>query len=130
LPKESEVERTMRRHLKAQGFTVEERTGVHGVDISASKDGRTHFIEVQGNTKPDGRPFTSSQKYTHLLRAIGQVCLRLNDDPEAVLGLALPEDAHYRKKVDELRTALKKLCVIVYFVDSEGIVEECRGQLK
>jgi len=125
LPKESEVEERLREHLADLGFEVKERTTKHGVDVTASKDGRDHYIEVEGSTKPDGSPLASSQKYTHLLRAVGQLCLRLHDNSEATLGLALPEDGYYRKKVDELRIALKRLGVIVYFVDSDGRVEEC-----
>ena len=125
LPRECEVEDWIRSYLKNIGFEVKERAGAHGVDITASKDGRDYYIEVEGNSKPDGRPLTSSQKYTHLLRAVGQLCLRLHDNPEAVLGLALPEDDYYRKKVDELQTALKRLGVTVYIIDSDGRVEEC-----
>lgn len=125
MPKESEVEERLREHLADLGFEVKERTTKHGVDVTASKDGRDHYIEVEGSTKPDGSPLASSQKYTHLLRAVGQLCLRLHDNSEATLGLALPEDGYYRKKVDELRIALKRLGVIVYFVDSDGRVEEC-----
>ena len=125
MPKESEVEESIRRYLRDLDFEVKERAAAHGVDITASKDGRDHYIEVEGNTKPDGSPLTSSQKYTHLLRAVGQISLRLHDNPKAVLGLALPEDEYYRKKVGELQTALKKSDVTVYFVDSEGRVEEC-----
>ena len=124
LPKESEVEEKMREHLRDLDFEVKERTATHGVDIAASINGRDHYIEVEGNTKPDGGPLTSSQKYTHLLRAVGQLCLRLHDNPDAALGLALPEDEYYRNKVDKLQTALKRLNVTVYFVDSDGRVEK------
>lgn len=125
MPKESEVEERLREHLAGLGFEVKTRTTKHGVDVTACKEGRDHYIEVEGSTKPDGSPLASNQKYTHLLRAVGQLCLRLHDNPEAVLGLALPEDNYYRKKVDELQTALKRLGVTVYFVDSDGRVEEC-----
>ena len=99
LPKESEVEEKMREHLRDLDFEVKERTATHGVDIAASINGRDHYIEVEGNTKPDGKPLTTSQKYTHLLRAVGQICLRMNDDPNGVYEIVLAEDHYYREKV-------------------------------
>ena len=122
LPREAEVEEIVRKHLKEQGFTVLERTKKQGVDIQAIKDGKNYYVEVEGNTKPNGKPLTASQKYTHLLRAIGQICLRMNTDPEGVFYLALPEDEYYEEKVDKLQTSLKKLGVATYFVDSSGKV--------
>jgi Holliday junction resolvase len=106
LPREFEVEERVRKHLKEQGFTVIERTKKQGVDIQAIKDGKNYYIEVEGNTKPAGKPLASSQKYTHLLRAIGQICLRMNTDPEGVFHLALPEDEYYKEKVDKLQTSM------------------------
>lgn len=120
-PKESEVERTLRTHLTKHGYTVKERTSKHGVDITAFKDGKAYYVEVEGNTKPNGEPLTTSQKYTHLLRAVGQICLRMNDDPNGIYEIVLAEDAYCRKKIDELQIALKKLDVMTYFVDSNGI---------
>jgi hypothetical protein len=117
---ESEVEGILKKHLKDHGFAVKERTSKHGVDIAAFKDGKDYYVEIEGNAKPDGKPLTTSQKYTHLLRAVGQICLRMNDDPNGVYEIVLAEDEYYRKKIDELQIALKKLCVTTYFVDSTG----------
>jgi hypothetical protein len=110
LPRESEVEERVRKHLKEEGFTVLERTKKQGVDIQATKDGRNYYVEVEGNTKSDGKPLTTSQKHTHLLRAIGQIGLRMNDDLKGLFYLALPDDRYYREKIDKLQIALKKLC--------------------
>lgn len=124
LPREAEVEERVRKHLKEQGFTVLERTKKQGVDIQAIKGGRNYYVEVEGNTKPDGTPLTASQKYTHLLRAIGQICLRMNDDPEGVFYLALPEDKYYKEKLDKLQLPLRKLGVLIYSVELNGRVVE------
>jgi hypothetical protein len=121
LSKESEVEGILRKHLKDHGFEVKERTRKHGVDVTAFKDGKVYYVEVEGNTKPDGTLLTTSQKYTHLLRAVGQICLRMNDDPDAVYEIVLAEDRYYRKKISKLQTSLKKMGVATYFVDSNGI---------
>jgi len=124
LPRESEIEERVRKHLKEQGFTVLERIKKQGVDIQAVKDGRNYYVEVEGNTKPDGKPLTASQKYTHLLRAIGQICLRMNADPEGVFYLALPEDKYYKEKLDKLQLPLRKLGVLIYSVELNGRVVE------
>lgn len=112
--------------MKESGFRVEERLGVHGIDIVASKDGKRYFIEVQGNLGREGQPFDTRQKRNHIFRVIGQVCSRLNDDPEAVLCIALPEDEFYRRKVAEMQIALRRLDMTVYFVKPGGEVESTR----
>ena len=123
MPKEAEVENAMRRYLSNHGFTVKERPTAHGVDIEASRGEKVHFIEVEGNSKRNGSPLDPSQKYTHLLRAVGQLCLRLNDAPDAILWLVLPEDEYYMRKVAELRNGFQRLGVTVYFVRTDGKVE-------
>lgn len=124
MPRESEVEEKVRKHLKKQGFTVITRTKIHGVDIQATKEGKSYYFEVEGDTKPNGEPLTSSQKYTHLLRSVGQICLRMNADPEGVFCLAFPEDEYYEKKIEKLKLPLKKLSVHVYSVKVNGIIIE------
>ena len=120
MPREVQVEELLRKHLKENGYTVKERTSKHGVDVTAFKDGKTYYVEVEGNTKPDGNSLTTSQKYTHLLRAVGQICWRMNDDPNGLYEIVLAEDPYYRRKIDELQTALKKLDVTTYFVNEEN----------
>ena len=79
MPTESQVEGLLRKHLKDHGYEVKERTSKHGVDVAAFKDGKNYYVEIEGNTKRNGKPMVTSQKYTHLLRALGQICLRMND---------------------------------------------------
>jgi hypothetical protein len=122
MPKESQVEEILRKHLKDHGYAVKERTSKHGVDVVVFKDGKNYYVEIEGNTKPDGEPLTASQKYTHLLRAVGQICFRMNDDPNGVYEIVLAEDEYYRKKIEALHITLKKLGVTTYFVDSKGKV--------
>jgi len=124
LAREKDVEELLRKHLKEHGYTVKKRTSEHGVDVKASKDGKTYYVEVEGNTKSDGTPLTSSQKYTHLLRAVGQICLRMNDDPNGVYEIVLAEDRTYRGMINKLQTASKKLGVETYFVDEKGRVTQ------
>lgn len=122
MPREEDVEGMLRKHLKEHGYAVKERTGEHGVDVTACKDGKIYYVEVEGNINDDGKPFTTSQKYAHLLKAVGQICLRMNEDPNGVYEIVLAEDGYYREKIDELQVALKKLCVTTYFLDAKGRV--------
>jgi len=79
LLREIEVENIVRQTLRKDGFSVVPRVGKHGVDIIARKNGKEMYIEVEGNKKPDGvTPLTTSQKYTHYFRAIGQLTFRIN----------------------------------------------------
>lgn len=120
MPREVDVEKTLREHLKAHGYAVKEREGIHEVDIVATKGKKNYYVEVEGNTKRDGNPMTSPQKYNHLLRAVGQICLRMNDDPDGIYELVLAEDEYYRKRIAQLQTSLTKLRVETYFLDSNG----------
>jgi len=80
----------------------------HGVDIEATDEsGTPYFIEVEGNKKPDGRPLTSSQKYTHFLRAVGQICIRMEQD--GVYALGLPFDTLYGEYLQRILYARKLL---------------------
>ncbi len=126
VPKEVEVEKMLMDHLCSCGFVVKERTGVHGIDIVAERDGQVHFIEVQGNVGRKGRSFEVKQKRNHAHRVVGQVCSRLHTNPEARLGIAFPEDEFYRRKVDEMKIAFGRLHMTVYFLKANGEVEEIR----
>lgn len=122
MPKEAEVEETIRKYLREHGFTIKEGTKKQGVDVQAIKNNKNYYVEVEGNTKPNGNPLTASQKYTHLLRAIGEICLRMNDDPEGLFYIALPEDRYYEEKINNLQVSLQKLGVRTYFIGSNGKV--------
>jgi len=127
LLREIEVENIVRETLLKDGFSVFPRKGIHGVDIEARKNDVSYYIEVEGNKKPisednpEGNlPLTSSQKYTHYFRAIGQLALRISEYVDGEFILALPEDEYYRKKVNATLPALRKLGVAVYFVTDNG----------
>jgi Holliday junction resolvase len=122
LLREIEVENILRESLKKDGFTVVPRVREQGVDIIARKNNVSYYIEVEGNKKPDGiRPLTTSQKYTHYFRAIGQLAFRISEYSEGQFILALPEDKYYQDKVDKTMPAFRKLGVIVYFVTTDGL---------
>lgn len=79
LLREIEVECIVRDILKKEGFSVVPRVREQRVDITARKDDIQYYIEVEGNKKPNERPLTTSQKYTHYFRAIGQLAFRISE---------------------------------------------------
>ena len=112
---EKETEILIRRYLSSNKFKVRERKTQHGVDIEATDEsGTPYFIEVEGNKKPDGTPLTSTQKYTHFLRAFGQICMRM--DKEGVYALGLPFDKLYSKYLRKTLKAKHLLGLKVYVV--------------
>jgi len=122
LLREIEVENIVREFLKKDGFAVAPRVRAQGVDIVARKNNVSYYIEVEGNKKPDGiRPLTTTQKYTHYFRAIGQLAFRISEYSGGQFILALPEDEYYRDKVNKTMPAFRKLGVIVYFVTTDGL---------
>lgn len=122
LLREIEVECIVRDILKKEGFSVVPRVREQRVDITARKDDIQYYIEVEGNKKPDGvRPLTTSQKYTHYFRAIGQLAFRISEFIDGKFVLALPEDEYYRDKVDKTMPAFRKLGVVIYFVTHDNL---------
>ncbi len=117
--REYEVEAIIRDYLKSQGIGLVDRKSPHGVDIQGEDNtGRHYFVEVEGNQKPEGKPLTTSQKYTHFYRAIGQICLRMTDG-SAIYAIGLPFDDYYVKAVKAIKVARGRLKLHVYFVDGE-----------
>ncbi len=122
LLREIEVENIVRETLRKDGFSVVPRIRAQGVDIVARKNDTEYYIEVEGNKKPDDiNPLTTSQKYTHYFRAIGQLAFRISEYTDGKFILALPEDEYYRDKVSKTLPAFRKLGVIVYFVTKNGL---------
>lgn len=121
---ENEVELKFRKYLSENGYALEERNSIFGVDITAKKNDRIHYFEVEGNRKPNGAPLTSSQKYTHLLRGFGQICLRMSDNPNGKFALVLPEDEYYTKKLSQLSFAIKKLDIDIWILKHDDRVSK------
>ena len=122
---ESEVEKILRRHLRKHGFAVKPRSGTHGVDIFARDgSGRELFVEVEGNQKPDGSRLSASQRYTHLLRAVGQISTRMVPGSRtAVYAIGLPADPYYLKTVHaKLTESSRRLRLKFIWVGAEGVV--------
>lgn len=123
---EPALENKLREILTKEGYRVEPKPkSRHEVDIVAYKGGRTYVIEVEGNRKPKEEiSLTNSQKYTHFLRAVGQLCLRMDIYPDCQYVLALPDDEYYLEKVSKTAVAFCKLGIYVYVLDQNGIKDK------
>lgn len=122
---EDQVKRKTIAGLKEEGYEVlEKNLGKNrGTDLVFAKSNTTLVIEAEGNRKPDGTALKTDQKYTHLLRAVDQLLLRVPKYGEtASYALALPRDPYYVKKTIEMKIGLKRLGVGIYWVEESGEV--------
>jgi hypothetical protein len=88
---------------------MKERKQRQGIDIEAEKQAVNLIIEVEGSQKPDGKPLTGSQMYTHFYRAIGQVCRRMSKDKNTKYVILIPDHNKYITYVKEMTEAIKRL---------------------
>ena len=115
---ESEVENIIRKFLKKLGFIVKKRVKKQGIDIEAlSKSGEEFYFEVEGSKKPNGKPLTTSQLYTHFHRCIGQICRRANKTSRCFV--VLPKHNTYLKYSREMGEARKRLRIPFIFIENK-----------
>jgi hypothetical protein len=110
---EDEVEGAVRDHLGAHGFDVQVAWGrVRGIDIEANHpDGRRYVIEAKAETGTSG-----AQQVNYFLGMLGELLQRMSD-PEAVYGIALPDNGQYRGLVQRLPPlARERLGLVVFWV--------------
>jgi hypothetical protein len=131
---EGKVQAAMRGHLESQGWKIESEantaTKEPGDDIRATRDGQTMVVEVKGYPS-DGyadpgrsgevKPTSPTTQARHwfaqaLLRSVRTVASR----PDAVVAMAFPAKATYRRLLTESSSALQRLGIIVFLVDGDG----------
>lgn len=117
--REPEVESRMRKYLEVHGYRVTPRMGQHGVDIVATKQGRTLAVEVKGD-----RPGHTSSPGTIDVDAktlLGQIVTRWGEQIAEDYAIAIrPVHSHLIQKA---MPALKHLRVKVFLVE-DGQVSE------
>lgn len=114
---EDEVKAAVRDHLAADGFDVAVAWGrVRGIDIDARHpDGRRFVIEAKAEVGHNG-----PQQVNYFLGMLGELVQRM-DDPEAVYGIAMPDNRQYRGLVDRLPAlARERLHLAVFSVSRDG----------
>lgn len=117
---EDVVKRAVKEHLEDLGFVVAVAWGrERGIDIDARHpDGRRYVIEAKGGVA------SGPQQVNYFLGALGELLQRMSD-PNAVYGLALPDNRQYRGLVDRLPSlARRRMGLAVFWVrqDDEGWV--------
>ncbi len=120
-------------HLQDNGWHIENvsSTDQQGFDILARKGQSSIAIEAKGETsskhgtKRYGKPFSSSQRLSHVSRALYKAaCVVSNESHRA--GIALPCTAGHKKLIKDIAPALKKLNIVVFLVRHDRTVQEIK----
>jgi hypothetical protein len=116
---EDEVKAAVHDYLAAQGFEVVIAWGrIRGIDIDARHpDGPRYVIEAKAEVA------LQPQQVNYFIGALGELVQRM-DDPNAIYGLALPDNRQYRGLVARLPTlARRRLGLVVFWVrrDADGL---------
>ena len=128
---ENEVVDAVAEHLQKGGWHIvrTSSTKQRGHDILAMKDRTTLAVEAKGATSasPDsnrsGEPFTSSQKRTHVAKALYKAACVFSAGQYRP-GIALPSTDRHLALIEAARSALEKLHVAVFLVDDDRTVRE------
>jgi len=108
---EDEVKQGTKEFLEAEGFHVTIAWGRdRGVDIQAVSSSGIVLLEAKGSAQ------NPPQQVNNFLNALGELLQRMAE-PDAMYGLALPDNAQYRGLVDRLpQLAWERLRLTVLFV--------------
>lgn len=107
-------------------------TSEKGVDIIASKDGFTLFIEAKDETSATktssryGKPFNNNQIKNHIGKAlltVSRIITENRENKQIGVEIALPNNEGHRKIIRDIEYALKKLGVYVFWVKDNQEVE-------
>jgi len=126
---ENQVIEAVCRFLELNGWQIikKARTTQKGHDIIASKKGLGLKIEAKGETSDRqgsaryGRPFDSAQCRDHVANAFYSAAAALHTSglSELVVGIALPKTPKHRELVNDIKIALDKLEIAVFWVDKD-----------
>ncbi len=127
---ENDVVQAVAAHLQSEGYHIDQElsTVKHGIDIIATKQTPRMrlLVEAKGGTSSKeftnryGKEFTQNQAKSHVSVAFYYAARlrQLHADEITRVALAFPDDKNHRLLVDQIRTALEKLEILVFFVDS------------
>jgi PIN domain nuclease of toxin-antitoxin system len=138
---EGNVVDAVARHLAVSKWRIiskaDTRSKARGPDIHAERDdGASLLVEVKGfpsklyrderrvnEIKPTNPNNQAQQWYSHaVLKA-----LRLrNRYSDSTVALAFPDHPRYRALFSETKSSLQKLGIVLFFVNENGAVQECR----
>ena len=134
---EGNVVEAVERHLRSDGWKIAGKADTlskaRGVDLKASKPGRSLLIEVKGcpastyrdplrATEPKRTPPASQAQQWYSYAILKGMRLQ-HAHPEAEIALAFPDFPRYRTLYDQTRCGLGKLGLAIMFVTESGNVD-------
>lgn len=129
---ENEVVESITKYLQNNGYDVLQslNTSDKGVDIIAKKDGKMLYIEAKGATSSKegssryGKGFSKNQVQIHIAVAVLASIKILSSKKDATTGIALPDNQDHRDLISAISPVLKRLKIIVYWVNNDSVAEE------
>jgi len=124
---ENETIDYLRIHLTNEGWKINNADicfgQKQGIDLKATKDGKTMLVEVKGAVADSKSPtsknkdkFDSGQIKTHFGMAIVKMLVEKNKDSKNILAIAHPDDEDIRRVIGNLIPYLKNLSIRHYWV--------------
>ena len=129
---ENDIVNILSDHLEAEGYMIVQslNTIEKGIDIIAKRNGRTLYIEAKGETSSKshtnrfGKPFSKNQIKSHVSKAIltsMKILTSKSDGQNIEVAIALPETEMHQDLIDDIHLALKKLGIIVFWVNQDTV---------
>ncbi len=117
-------------YLKKDGYEILSYCHPHqkGYDIVAKKDGKLLYVEAKGSTSSNPESsrykigFNSTQMKVHVAEAIYKSMVTINENTNCNIAIALPASSTHKKLISAVLPLLKKLGIIIFWVDSIGNV--------
>jgi hypothetical protein len=135
---EATVQSSLVAHLVGQGWQIQRvantATREQGIDILATRGGRTLAVEVKGypgrryadpRRAGEVKPTAPSVQARHwYAQAVLKAMLTRSDHPDFDIAIALPDAPTYRTLQKRTRGSLDQVDVRVMFVDEDGRVTD------
>lgn len=130
---ENEVVEFVCSYLSENGYLINQKlsTTQTGVDIIATNSsGVSCYIEAKGATSSKagslrfGKEFNQSQVKSHVGMALVAAFKVLNEFPESLSMIALPNNVSHKNLIDAMRLPLSNSGVSVLLVSENGFVEK------
>ena len=127
---EDEVVGLLMSWLKSSGWSIIDFCLGHtrGIDIIATKNKKTLYIEAQGAKASSNSPikrrkkFDSGQIKDHLGKAIVKSIETKNKFPNSIVAIAHPLDDDLIKICDPILDELKKIQVFKFWVNKDNVI--------
>ena len=118
--------------LTKRGWNILERSKGHsrGIDIKAEKNLKILIIEAKGSKGNPRSPvttrssFDSGQIKDHFGKAIVKILEQKHLNPNAIVGIAQPNDEYLRSHIDAAAKEVRKFGIKLFWVESSEVVIE------